>query len=75
MKWNGPFRVTACQEQLIFEVENLLDGKKELVHGRRLKLFRNKDFEVSEDIKDHLAYQQSKVLVIEDCEDIRSRDN
>lgn len=46
-------------------------GKKELVHGRRLKLFSNKDYEVWEQLQHHFAYQKKELLVIEDCEYIR----
>lgn len=45
---------------------------KEEIHGRRLKFFRNKSFEVSEEIIDHLKYQEGELLVIESFEDIRS---
>lgn len=53
----GPFRVLECRSDLIFFIKNLLTGKKEEVHGRRLKFFRNADFVVTQEIKDNLAYQ------------------
>ena len=37
--WVGPRRVISAKSALIFEVEDLLDGKKELVHARRLVLY------------------------------------
>ena len=40
--WHGPFRVTECRSNYIFVIEDILSGKKEEAHGRRLKFFRNK---------------------------------
>lgn len=71
LKWRGPFRVTKCHSDYVFEIEDLLTGKRQDAHGRRLKFFRNKDFEVSEDVRNHIAYQENELLVIEDLEDIR----
>eukprot|EP00171_Calliarthron_tuberculosum_P012252 IDg12252t1 len=73
LKWHGPFRVIDCQSQYIFEIEDLLTAKKELAHGRRLKFFRNKDFEVTEELKDYLAYQSDEIFVIDRFDDIRKQ--
>lgn len=73
LKWKGPFRVTECRSEYIFQIEDLITGGKQDVHGRRLKFFRNSSFEIDEEIRDHLAYQQDELLVIEDFEDIRER--
>ena len=43
----------------------------EEVHGRRLKFFRNRDFNVTEKLRDHLLYQQDELLVIERFEGIK----
>jgi len=71
LRWKGPHRVVECRSDYIFLIENLLTSKKEEVHGRRLKFYRNKDFEVSEALKDHLSYQQNELLVIERFDGIR----
>ena len=71
LKWHGPFRVVECRSNYIFVIENLLTSKREEVHGRRLKFFRNKDFMVTEELLDHLAYQHGELLVIESFLDIR----
>jgi len=71
LRWKGPHRVVECRSDYIFLIEDLLSSKKEEVHGRRLKFYRNKDFEVSEALKDHLSYQQNELLVIERYDDIR----
>eukprot|EP00171_Calliarthron_tuberculosum_P006432 IDg6432t1 len=46
-------------------------GKKEEAHARRLKLFRNKDYKVTEELRNHLAYQQDELFLIEKFDDIR----
>lgn len=71
LRWNGPYRVVEVKSDYIFVIEDLLSGEKEEAHGRRLKFFRNKDFEVTEELKDYLSYQNGELLVIERFEDIR----
>jgi len=71
LRWKGPFRVLECRSEYIFLIENLLTSKKEEAHGRRLKFYRNKDYEVTEELKDHLSYQQNELLLIERFDDIR----
>jgi len=39
-QWTGPRRVITVKSDLVFEVENLADGKRETVHARRLQLYR-----------------------------------
>lgn len=72
LHWKGPFRVTSCESDFIFEIEDLLTGKKEFAHGRRLRFFRNKYFEVTEEVKEHLLYQEDELQVVESFDDIRS---
>ena len=43
LRWRGPYRVTACLSDYIFQVEDLLSGCKRTFHGRRLKFFRKKN--------------------------------
>lgn len=40
-KWLGPRRIKECKSPLVFVVENLLTGKQETVHARRLLLYRS----------------------------------
>lgn len=39
-KWIGPRRIREVKSELVFEVEDLLHGKTETVHARRLLLYR-----------------------------------
>ena len=72
-KWTGPYLVTQCQSKFLFTVKDLIDGKTYTAHGRRLKLFRNSDYEVTEDILHHLDYQRGELLVIESFENIHDK--
>ena len=73
LKWTGPYRVVECQSEFLFRIEDLSSGQKHTAHGRRLKLFRNADYEILEDILNHLDYQKGELLVIESFENIRER--
>ena len=73
LRWKGPYRVVRCLSEYIFVVEHLLTGRKEQVHGRRLKFFRNASFEVTEELKEHLEYQEGEMLVVDRIDDIRSK--
>ena len=74
-RWRGPYRVTACLSDYIFQVEDLLRGGKRTVNGRRLKVFRNKEFEISEKVKNHFAHQKNELLVVSEFQDIREKDS
>lgn len=74
LTWLGPYRVTECKSDYLFEVEDLLTHEKATAHGRRLKHFRNADFEVTTDVTHHLEYQRGELMVIESFEDVRMTD-
>ena len=71
LKWVGPYRVVECRSDYIYLLEDLINGKKWEVHGRRLKFFRNKDYQVEEEVLNHLAYQAGELLVVDSFTDIR----
>ncbi len=73
LKWLGPYRVVECRSDYVFVIESLLDGTKEESHGRRLKFFRNSDFNVTEELLNHLSYQKGELLVVHEFLDIRRR--
>ena len=73
LMWHGPFQVVKVHSEYIFTIKNLLNGKTEEAHGRRLKLFRNSEYQVTEELINHLAYQEGELLVIEEFRGIRQR--
>ena len=72
IRWMGPLRVTKVLSNFLFEVEDLLSNEKYISHGTKLKMFRNKDWTASEDIVEHLKYQQGEYCVIDELVDIRT---
>ena len=40
--WRGPRRISSVRSDWMFEVENLITNKKEVVHARRLHTYREK---------------------------------
>lgn len=54
----------------LLEVMNVVTNKRPIVHGRRLKFFFNKDYDVTEEVKEHFSYQEGELLLIEFFEDI-----
>ena len=71
LKWTGPFRVTRVLSNFLYELEDLRNGLKEVVHGSRVKFFRNKDYEVTEECLNQLAYQDGELCMIDSILDLR----
>ena len=63
-KWTGPYRVTECLSEFLFRIEDLGTGRITTSHGRRIKLFRNSDYMVTEEVLHNLDYQKGELLVI-----------
>jgi hypothetical protein len=45
----------------IYVLEDLLTGKCQEVHARRIRFFRNSDFRVTQTVLDHLSYQAGEL--------------
>lgn len=73
-RWRGPFQVTKVLSDFLFEVEDIRSKKRNTVHGSRLKLFRNKDYEVTTDTLEQLAFQDGEYCIVEKIIDIRKKD-
>lgn len=57
-----PYRATACRSEYIFEIEQLIFGESFEIQVSRLKLFRSKDFEISEEVLNYLAYEKNELF-------------
>lgn len=73
LRWRAPYKITMVKDHYIFEITDFLTVKKELSHGRRLKFFQNKLFEITEDIHQHLEYQRDELLVVDSFKGIRRK--
>jgi len=71
LRWRGPRRVVRVLSDYLFETEDLRTHKKVVVHGSRLKFFRNCDYEVTEECYNQLAYQEGELCVVDKIMDIR----
>lgn len=71
LRWKGPMRITKVLSDYLFELEDLRSRKRSVVHGTRVKIFRNKDFERTEELDEYLAFQEGEYCVAEEIQDIR----
>ena len=71
MAWSFP-RIKG-HVQFLFELEDLRTAKRTIVHGSRVKFFRNADLEVTEELKEYLAFQDGEYCVVNEFQDIRVR--
>lgn len=75
MYWNGPYKVARVLSHYLFELEDIITGKLRVAHGSRIKLFRNSSFRVTEELKEHIQYQQGQYCIVDSLLDIRVKDN
>jgi hypothetical protein len=65
LKWRGPFRVTDTQNNYVFEVENIIDMKKQIVHGDRVRFYDDSKLNITEEIKTQFSHDNSSFEVKE----------
>lgn len=73
-RWRGPYRITKVLSDFLFEVEDLRSASRSVVHGTRLKFFRNSDFNVSEECTAQLKFQEEEYCVVSEFLDLRLKD-
>lgn len=71
-RWCGPYRVITCKSDYLFTIEDIVTGCQEEAHGRRLKFFRNKDYQIKEDLLNHIAYQTNELMNVSKFVDLRN---
>jgi hypothetical protein len=70
--WIGPYRVIRADEHS-FAVKHLTTGAEMDVHPSRLKFYTDKDFEVTEEIRDHVG-TLGEILAVKALKDNRWND-
>ena len=55
-RWLGPSRVVDTVNSNVYVIEDLITTKQTTVHAQRLKPFAEADFEVTEDVRNSVAY-------------------
>jgi hypothetical protein len=58
-RWLGPRRVTAVESDWLFEVEDLKSGERAITHSARLKFHHDQSLNVTKDLIEHVAHDQS----------------
>ena len=73
VRWVGPMRITRCLSDFLFETQDLLTGNLKVIHGSRLRFFRNEHFNVTEDVNKFLKFQQGEYASIKSIMDLREQ--
>ncbi|CEO95672.1 hypothetical protein PBRA_009680 [Plasmodiophora brassicae] len=60
LKWRGPYRVTDVHSGYVFEVEDIISGDKHVVHGSRLQFYCDKNLNITEELREQIAYDNAK---------------
>jgi hypothetical protein len=63
VKWRGPRRIVSIPSQWTYIVEDILQGVKKEVHASRIKLYRDKDLNITQEIKDHAGHVEDTLEV------------
>lgn len=75
LKFIGHWQVNKWHEIYLFQILNLVSDQYETAHRRRLQFFRNKHFEVTEEVKIHLEYHENELQIVKSFETIRKKEN
>lgn len=67
--------MTQCHDNYPFDRNNLLKNKTGTFRCRRLKFFRNKSFQITEEVKYHLTCYENELLVVDSLDGIRKKEN
>lgn len=67
----GPRSCKIDMSDFFFVAENLRLGDRNVVHGTRMKFFRNKAFNVTTDCEEQLTFQAEKYCVVGEIQDTR----
>ena len=69
--WSGPARVLRFTTPLVAKIQNLVDGKVRDIHVSRLKFYNSATLDVTEELKEHLTYQQIYLYLVEEFKEVR----
>ena len=56
---------------LVAKIRNLVDGKVRDIHLSRLKFYNSATLDVTEELKEHLSYQQKSLYLVEEFKEAR----
>ena len=61
--WKGLFRIADTLNDYIFELENIINRERRVVHGDRIRYYTDKQLNVTERIQDQFAYDSESYEV------------
>jgi hypothetical protein len=63
--WKGPMRVTKALSPWVFEVEDLVSGRRNVRHSRLLQKYSDSKLAVTEDLRTQLAHDDQEYFQVE----------
>jgi transposase InsO family protein len=63
VRWQGPRRIVACKTPWVYEVEDLVHGRRREVHVTRMKFYQDEFLEVTEEIRHQAAHMEKSYEV------------
>ena len=71
VRWTGPKRITRADSDVIFEVEDLITHKKELVHAERLKFYSDSKLDITEELLQTVEHNDPHYYTVTQILDLR----
>jgi hypothetical protein len=63
VQWRGPRRIISIPSEWTYIVEDLLQGKKKEIHVSRIKPYKDRDLNVTQELKDHAGHVEGTLEV------------
>lgn len=71
VKWCGPQIIVRAESEVIFECQDLINGKIQSVHSNRIKFYANSELNVCEDLLKSIQNNESHYEVVTKIHDLR----
>ena len=56
VQWLGPYKITGTINENVYNIQDIVTHKTSTVHAQRMKMFADQSYEVTEDIRNQVAY-------------------
>lgn len=72
IRWYAPMSITKVLSDYLFELQDLQSKEISVAHGTKIRLFRNKDWSMTDEVNEHLSYQKCDFCFSDEFIDVRS---
>jgi hypothetical protein len=72
-RWIGAFREVATLCQWVYAVEHISTKKRQEVHAKALRFYRDPSLNVELSVEEQLAFDEARVYEVEEIEDVQKR--